>query len=197
MTCFVVRYPAVLWALLPVLSLLACSDIRTDRAHAWADAINEGNLDGAVTLLANDARFERRGEPPLDGAYQIRGVAEWDIELNTRLTLHDFRFLGDTLVCSGTETNDWLTATGIGEITYAAIRLNVRDKQITSMIFELSEKSAAFEQEALAAITSWAARVQPARLDQVMPDGVFRRSGENARLWMALFRDFQKGGTES
>jgi hypothetical protein len=127
--------------------LYACSPSPENVADAWQAALNKGDVDGALTYLAEDA--EVRIAPPGpdgDGIYsghaEIRGWYETIQASKGAGSLKDCKVTGDQLACLSSYTDEGLKAMGVDFIA-GDWEAKLKDGKIQSYTFTISDESLA------------------------------------------------------
>jgi len=116
-------------------------------ANAWNDALNAGDIDTALSYLADDAVLTFIPPTPgttgvLTGKEQIRGWYEAIVAAHGFATLSDCKLDGETLTCTDTYTDDDFKAMGVGSIVAEWVAV-VREGKIQSYTFTMSAESLA------------------------------------------------------
>jgi len=116
-------------------------------ANAWNDALNAGDIDGALAYLADEAVLTFIPPTPgtsgvLTGKGEIRAWYEAVVAAHGVGTLSDCQVDGETLTCTDTYTDDDFAAMGVGSIVGEWVAV-VRDGKIQSYTFTMSAESLA------------------------------------------------------
>jgi ketosteroid isomerase-like protein len=115
---------------------------------AWFDALNAGDVDAALSYLADDAVVVMvpPGTPGDDGIFtgkeEVRGWYEGLVGAKGVATLRDCQVEGESVTCIDTYTDDGLQAMGVDSIE-GELALIVRDGKIQSYTFTMSPESLA------------------------------------------------------
>ena len=116
--------------------------------NAWFDALNAGDVDAALSYLADDAvvTMVPPGTPGDDGIFtgkeEIRGWYEGLVAAKGVATLSDCQVEGESVTCIDTYTDDGLQAMGVDSIE-GELALIVREGKIQSYTFTMSPESMA------------------------------------------------------
>lgn len=113
--------------------------------NAWHDAINEYDIDTALSYLADGAVVTI--VPPLEGSgifsgKEVRGLYEGFVAANFACTLSDCQVDGETVTCINTYTDDGLQAMGVDFMEGEWVA-TVRDGKIQSYTYTISADSLA------------------------------------------------------
>ena len=110
-----------------LLLLLACEPTLERRVFEYERRVNADNVEGVLQLWTHDAVYEMKGMFLLEGKEALRGLAQWDSVLHTRLTFHDITTEGDTVFTNVVESNEWLSAVGIEQLVHPSTMIVFRD----------------------------------------------------------------------
>jgi ketosteroid isomerase-like protein len=115
--------------------------------NAWLDALNAGDINAALSYLADDAVVTIVPPPHgmsgvFTGKEEIRGWYEGVVAGNGSTTLSDCEVDGETVTCINTYTDDGLQAMGIDFIEGEWVAI-VRDGKIQSYTFTTLPESLA------------------------------------------------------
>ncbi len=116
-------------------------------ANAWNDALNAGDIDAALSYLADDAVLTYIPPTPgtsgvLTGKEEIRSWYETIVAAHGVGTLSECRLDGETLTCTDTYTDDDIKAMGVDSIVGEWVAV-VREGKIQSYTFTMSAESLA------------------------------------------------------
>lgn len=138
---------AVLVVMLTLPAALSAQD--TDPisiAHALHDALNAGDIDAALSYLADDAVVTMVPPPEGTGVFsgkeEIRGWYDGLVAGNGVSTLSDCQVDGETVTCMDTYTDDGLQGMGVDFIEGEWVAI-VRDGKIQSYTFSMTPESLA------------------------------------------------------
>ncbi len=181
-----------LFLIITVLSgiVFSCSTDPADLAKRYPETYNTHKVEEIVSLYADDAVFEVAGNFSLFGKDQIRNITKYDSVMNIHMTISNIITRGDTVVCNLTETNDWLKTAEIGEAFYT-VKFIFHDGLIKHLQANtMPETQQAFSQ-VLSPLMEWAAENNEKTITEMMPDGKFIYSAENAEKNLALLRSWK------
>ena len=131
--------------LLVAMLLAACGPKPLDVVYAWQDALNKGDIDAALSYLADEATVtiipSADGDGVFNGHAEIRGWYESGAGLGVT-TLSNCQADSDTITCIDTYTDEGLQSMGVDFIegTWVAV---VRDGKIQSYTFTITPESLA------------------------------------------------------
>ena len=184
------RYTVVGVMLVTAILLAACATDKTAVVDAYRTAYNAGDVDGVMSLMADDAVFHVIKVFDLEGKEAIRNVAEYDTTLHLVMAMRDLRTSGDTVSCMLIETNDWLELTGIDSAVYSA-QFVVEGGAITAIRAESSPSTATAMARAMVPMMGWALGSQPDEFNKLIIDGRMLFNADNAHRIMRLTRASQ------
>ena len=117
-----------------------------DLAIAWQEALNNGNIDTALSYLANDATVTiippAEGDGVYNGHAEIRGWYETIVSAKGSGTINDCKIEGEVFTCHDTYADEGLKSLGVDFIegTWEAV---IRDGKIQSYTFTITPESLA------------------------------------------------------
>jgi len=123
--------------------------------NAWLEALNAGDIDGALSYLADDAvvTIVPPPEPGASGVFtgkeEIRGWSQGIVEEHGVTTLSDCQVDGETVTCVNIFTGDYFTSMGIDSAVAEWVAV-VRDGKLQSYSWTMSEESLAALMAAMA-----------------------------------------------
>ena len=132
--------------------------------QALADALNAGDLDAAMTLIADDAVFDMSDGEPLVGADQIRELFDYLIAGHFRIEATPQKTDGGTVM---TDTKTWGDGIPGGGPNIATEVYVVEDGKITSITWTPSEETMA-AMEAVGMVQALADALNAGDLDAAM-----------------------------
>ena len=154
--------------------------------------MNSNQIKSIVALYADDATIDYTGLVVVKGKVDIQAFMEWTSAMNTHLSLNSFRQIGDTLVCMGIETNDWLKTAGINELSYSSLKFTFSNGLITFAQAELSPESYRALIEANNTVMEWASKERSQQVADMMPQGKFVHNAATAKTMLALVREWRE-----
>ena len=129
-----------------IILLTACGPKSMDVINSWLAALNKGDVDAALSQLAEGATVTiippAEGDGIYNGHAEIRGWYESMVAAKGSGSLKDCKVDGETITCHNTYADDGLKAMGVDFIegTWIAI---VRDGKIQSYTFTITPESLA------------------------------------------------------
>jgi ketosteroid isomerase-like protein len=114
---------------------------------AWVEALNAGDIDGALSYLADDAVVQILPPAPgtsgvFTGKEEVRGWYEAVVGQNGVTTLSDCQIEGETVTCVNTYAEDSFRSLGIDSVVGEWVAV-VREGKLQSYTFTMSEESLA------------------------------------------------------
>jgi len=176
--------------------VLSCSPRLEERVKAFERAYNERDVEKVMSFYAEDAVHAVPGVFVAQGSEELRALTEHDAVLNTRLSLGECRTVGDTVRCELTFSSDWTTAAGIRQVRYSAAFV-FSDGLIKEFVTEVSPEGAQAFSNVFNPFLAWASAEKPEQVREMMPEGEFVYSAQNAKRSLALLREWQQEMEES
>jgi hypothetical protein len=190
------RLPKPILAIIILTTMyLACSFTPTpDQVVVmYKNAVNSHNVESVMSFYSEDILFE---VPDLamcvEGKEAMRGVSEYDSVLNTEMKLSDVTVSGDMVICSLTETNDWMNAAGIGMAFYPEVEFVVIDQKIHHIHADMADSSQAKFDSVIGTFVPWAHENHAEEMFDMMPEGDFIFNGENAAMMVKLLTEWRE-----
>ena len=122
--------------------------------NAWVEALNAGEIDAALSYLADDAVVQIVPPAPgtsgiFTGKDEVRGWYETVVGQNGVTVLTDCQVAGETVTCVNTYAEDSFRALGIDSVVGEWVAV-VRDGKLQSYMFTMSDESLAALMAAMA-----------------------------------------------
>ena len=122
--------------------------------RAWVEALNAGEIDAALSYLADDAVVQIVPPAPgtsgiFTGKDEVRGWYETVVGQNGVTVLTDCQVAGETVTCVNTYAEDSFRALGIDSVVGEWVAV-VRDGKLQSYTFTMSDESLAALMAAMA-----------------------------------------------
>ncbi len=102
---------------------------------------NAHDVDGVMTLFAEEARFEMPGRFIRCGKEEIRQTEEWEAAVHDHLRTGELVEADAEVSFRAFEANDWLRAAGVDELRYTSMTVEVRDGRITCLTAAMAPDS--------------------------------------------------------
>lgn len=168
-----------------------------ERLRSYEGAHNRHDIEAVMAMCTDDVRFEVVGVWAKVGKEEVRLLEEWDAAIDGSLSLSALVASGETVNCRALERNDWFRLAGISEVEYSSCRFSFRQGLIAEMRCEMTVESREAVSTVLRSVTRWASRERGDEFARLMPEGEFVYGRENAKVWLALLREWresQQGG---
>jgi len=183
--------------ILAALAFYSCEPTLERRVFEYERQVNAGRVESVLALFADSATVQTKGMPLLAGKDALRGMAEWDSVLHTRLTFYDMVTTGDTVLANVVESNDWLAALGIEEIFHPTTRVVFRENVIIRIESETDSIDASALRHSLDEVLEWALLERPGAVRTLVPEAGFEYSAESAQQWLQLLGEWKNAAAES
>lgn len=177
--------------MLAALAFSSCEPTLQRRVFEYERQVNAGNVDGVLALFADTATVRVQGMLSLTGKDALRGMAEWDSVLHTRLTFYDMVTVGDTVLANVVESNDWLSALGIEDVYHPTTHVVFQSGLIVRMDSQTDSSDARAIRDSLDAVLQWALQERPHVVRSLVSDAGFRYNSESAGRWLHLLREWR------
>ncbi|KPL16690.1 MAG: hypothetical protein AMJ92_12565 [candidate division Zixibacteria bacterium SM23_81] len=177
--------------ILLVLFVLSCSPKPVTVVKSYVEAYNAHDLEKLLSLHSEQASFEVVSQVSLKGKDELRDLAEHDFALNIRMSLGQCRTQGDTVICELTETNEWLKAAGIEQARYSGTFV-IRDGLIVSIKAKQAPETERAFRSVLGPLLTWASKHRSQLVEEMMPQGKFVYTAENARKSLLVLQEFKE-----
>jgi hypothetical protein len=115
--------------------------------NAWLEALNAGDIDAALSYLADDGVVQIVPPAPgtsgvFTGREEVRGWYETVVGQNGVTTLSDYQVDGETVTCVNTYAEDSFRSLGIDSVVGEWVAV-VREGKLQSYTFTMSDESLA------------------------------------------------------
>lgn len=110
-------------------------------AQLYLQRHNAHDVEGVMALYADDAQFEIPGRLVRHGKDEIRVTEEWEALVHDNLLAAEMIEADHEVSFRAFEANDWLSASGVRQLRYTSVTLEVRDNRITHVTAALSPDS--------------------------------------------------------
>jgi hypothetical protein len=126
--------------------LTACSPSPQDMVSSWQEALNKGDINAALSYLAEDAKVTivppAEGDGIYNGHAEIRGWYETIVSGKGSGSIRDCETVNESITCLSTYSDEGLKAMGVDFIE-GEWRASVRDGKIQSYTFTITPDSLA------------------------------------------------------
>ncbi|OGN98301.1 MAG: hypothetical protein A2Z71_03000 [Chloroflexi bacterium RBG_13_50_21] len=126
--------------------LTACSPSPQEMVNSWQEALNKGDINAALSFLAEDAKVTivppAEGDGVYNGHTEIRGWYETIVAGKGSGSLRDCETASETITCLSTYSDEGLKAMGVDFIEGEWLA-SVRDGKIQSYTFTITPDSLA------------------------------------------------------
>lgn len=175
------------------LQLFSCSSQTSPEnvVRQYALAVNSHSVDSVMQYYTDDIVFIITSRLDVSGTDAMRGISEHDSTLGTILTLADYRTKGDSVYCSVTEKNDYLSAAGLAAAYYPNAVFAVKNGRISFIEATMADSTSEELKNALSGFEPWVEENYPDTLAQMSPQGKFIHNGKNAATLLALLKEWQ------
>jgi len=126
--------------------IAACSPSTQDLVNSWQEALNKGDINAALSYLAEDAKVTiippAEGDGVYNGHSEIRGWYEIIASGKGSGSLRDCKFVSDTMTCISTYTDEGLKALGVDFIEGEWVA-KIKNGKIQAYTFTITHDSLA------------------------------------------------------
>lgn len=162
----------------------------------YEQAYNNHDLEKIMSFYADDAEFEVVNIFSLSGKDQIRNLTEYDIALDIQMSIENIKIRGDSAIFELTERNDWLKAMEIEAAHYGPTILIFKDGLIEHLKATQIPQTEEAISSAIQAIMKWASANRPEQIAEMMPEGEFVYSADNAKKVIELIQQWKETSKE-
>jgi hypothetical protein len=178
----------LLLALILITCFSSCS--KPNLGDIVREHIKAGNNDDVkknLTFFTDDIVFEIFDNVKISGKDQLRGLMESDAVNKARLTIHDIKVEGDTVIVKLTEKNEGNRLLGIEESSFMAI-YNFRGRLLEKVKLEGTPEGAKLYDEKYKLFAEWASKVHPQEFEKQETGGY---TAENLRVCLSLLQEWR------
>ncbi len=164
-----------------------------ERVKAYETIHNSDDIEAIMGMFAEEAVFELVGQGVLPNLEAIRAIHEYDKGIQARIAFQNCAADGLTVTCQVTEQNEWLSAAGIGAISYtSSIFTFTETGKIQKLVAAISPEDGAAIGAILAEFIPWLMAERPQESAPLFsPDGQFIYSEANGILVVELLHQWQ------
>jgi hypothetical protein len=180
------------------ITLMACAVSCTHSQYpqevviAYRDAVNSHLTDSVMSFYTSDAVFEIPAlNTFLQGTEELRGLTCYDSVLHSHLEIDSIRVYGDTAFCSVLETNDWLTAAGVGSAYFPNVTFILENRRISFINAALSDSSGQQLKTVLSSFLPWVHVKYSTEFAGVAPNGQFLYNAKSAQMMVAFLKEWR------
>ena len=169
---------------------LAAADCLKCAVKGYVEAVQEGDVDRAMSYLAEDFQL-RIAEPEATmDRQEVESRLGWDHAVNTRLDLTDLEWEGSTVTVVLHQESDFLELVGLPErMTRVTFRFD-DDNLIAEQVYEpLSEPACLCK--VVRPVVEWAKANRETELSAVTENGTPVYTAATAGPWLELLEDFR------
>jgi hypothetical protein len=169
---------------------LAAADCLKCQVKRYTEAVQNGDLDGALSYLAEEFQLRYAGSEKVVHRDDLAPVLGWDHAVNGRLSLESLEWEGQTVTAVVRERSDFLDLVGIDTRTARVTFRFDDDGRIVEQIYEpVSEPKCVCK--VVKPVVDWAKEHRVAELSAVTRDGEPVYTAETAGPWLALLTDWR------
>lgn len=176
-------------------ALAGCRSVSPEAVvDRFVEAQNAHDLEGVLTLLADDFVFRDHESTFEVSRSDVRPLFEWDVATRWRGEASIVETVGDTVRIRLNETNEFLDRLGLGPMSHDVtfVVVNGRIRQIVASFNPGLQQAV---DSAVAPVLEWARETRAEELDGLIgPDGTIVYDGRSATGWLALLRDARRAG---
>jgi limonene-1,2-epoxide hydrolase len=174
----------------PLLLITSCAPKPADRLESLQKAINNHDIEKAMSFYADDIKVEILGTPiVIEGKQKVRKAIEEQIILNAHFTFTDIKADGNKVTYKVKEQNDWLKAAGVDALYYEHAQTTFKDGLIKLEIAKPTQESAKIMGELLESFGKWASEKKGKEYTRLKTEGVTK---ENVGKWLAIVQKWRE-----
>ena len=176
------------------LLFLACAEEPTPEqiVRNYIDAQNGHIISEKLEDIDEKTIFQIPGSgTSLTGIDEIKKRSQYDSVLNTQLTIISLIADGNTIICGVIENNLWLETAGLPPMAYDSSIFYVIGGKIRKIIAYPDDTSMYLMSSTFNNFTDWLIKERFEAAREMMPDGEFQYSAQNARRILSLLRDWR------
>ncbi len=185
------RFRAYLLMLLLPILFFSCSTRSTDRIKVIKQAFNTKDIDNTIARCYTDDIIFEIDAIKGQGKKVLRGAAEWDSVINTRLSFSDFRIVRDTIFCKCLEQNDISKLQGMDKGYFDPVTFIFQDGLIKYMKFQSTAESHQTKLKASNPFLNWLYTERNDQLEKLMTNGKFVLNATSAQGYLELVREWR------
>ncbi len=154
---------------------------------SYLAAHNDHNIQQELSFYDENIEFELKGVWTKSGLSEMRSLADWDVALNSNLSLKSIQSSADSLFCTIVENNDWFRAVGINDLVHDPVVFVVENEKIVKIIAYPSVETGQEVEAAVGRLFQWSQQNQDSTINKLIQNGQFIYSTEAAEMWLDLF----------
>lgn len=191
--CSRIKLTNALFLILLVVAAACSRGLESQKiVEAYQNAANNHQIDSLMTLYSRDASADFIGVGgSLTGLDALRDWAMYDSMLHSQRSLVIARAHKDSVICAGTENNDWLTTLNLPPSQYSSVIFIVQKGKIHSLSMELDNSSAARINTVMGQLIPWAQENRPEAFSVLMGEGEFKFTAQSAQIMLELARQWR------
>lgn len=178
------------------LAFISCSTKPTEVIKEYESAFNSHDVNKLTSLFTDNAVIELSLLNHLKGKGQIRGYAEYDSVLNSRITVSDIAESDSRAFFVMSLSNDLLKTIGINEAKYSMI-FKISGGKIENIAGGLTNETEIRIKAFQNIFMLWAAKEKLNALNQIMPNGKIVYNAENAKKYLNLVIEWKRDNNPS
>ena len=179
-----------------VIGVIGCSQSNEEILLDYLEHRNQHNINKSLSYLSDDIRFELIGVWIKTGLSDLRELEIWDKSMNTALDFEIAKTIGDTIICIGTERNDWFSALDMEFVEYESVTFIFEKGKIREII---AKPDPTFTQRIIGKmqdVQAWTKENNDDTLRKLLPGGRFTYSKESAEMWLDLLQRWNESKSE-
>jgi hypothetical protein len=176
--------------------LISCGKKPATVVKEYEEAFNSHNVNKLVSLFSDTAEIELSQLNKLKGHIKIRGYAEYDSALNSRITISDIAENDGRAFFVMNKQNDFLKSIGINEAKYSMI-FKIDGGKIVDISGTTTHETDNKLMEFQDPFMLWASRKKLDVLNEIMPNGNIVYNAENAIKYLALVLEWKRDNNPS
>jgi len=177
--------------LITSLSIFGCGSRPLEILTKLEKTHNDQQVEEFVSCFADTATFSISGGWSATGLAEIRGVAEWDAAINSRLQFSNVTVRGDTVFCRLREDNDWFRQMSLQSIIYDSVWVVIQNNKVVRVEALQRSTNLSRANRLFNDFLQWASRSRSGLLVHLMHGASFVFTKETAGSWLALLAEWR------
>ncbi len=187
---FIDKQRIVLYFLFLLLLTTSCKSKLDEKIKAYQEAHNSGDVEKEMSFFAEDIKYDVIGRWKVTGKESLKGRAEIDAVLNSRLIFTDIKSSKNKVTCKVEEQNDSLKTFGIDRLYYEFREFIFEDGLIKEIKTKMAQESADAIRNSKRVFNRWAAENRKEEYEKLRRERILTK--DVVLRWLVLTRQWQE-----